>query len=272
MKENRELWLATIFEIEGGYVNHKDDPGKATNMGITQATLADWRGEPVNPEDVAQLTKEEATSIYMARYWQTVRGDQLPSGLDLYCADFAVNSGPSRAALELQKLVKTEADSFIGPKTLEAVRAEDPLKLLLNYHSARMSFLLGLKHWDTFGRGWTNRCNRVFALSQGVIQKRPAMAEAISSTIIKANVPAAGASTLGLGWVVTEYGPLVLEWLRAKADDPATLDQLQSGAAYVGSGGLPLVVTVLGGLLAASAGVNVYTAWQRQNMWRKGEK
>lgn len=271
MKENREIWLEAVLRSEGGWSNHPKDGGGATQFGVTQRTLSDWRGEEVGPEDVAQLSEEEAKDIFLAKYWQVMRGDQLPSGLDVYACDFSVNSGPSRAAKILQELVGAKADSFVGPLTMEAIRKKEPLQLLLDYHAARMDFLMGLSNWDTFGKGWTSRCSRMLALGRTLVQKRPAMAEATSSTIIKANVPAAAASVGGLGWVVTEYGPLVLEWLRAKADDPATLDQLHSGVSYVGSGGLPLVATVLGGLLAASAGVNVYTAWQRQKMWRKGE-
>lgn len=263
---NRELWLATIFEVEGGYVNHPDDPGRATNMGVTQATLADWRGEPVNPEDVAQLTKEEAKAIYLSRYWQVVRGDQLPSGLDLYVADFAVGSGPKRAALELQRLVDTEDDGFIGQKSLEAVRKCDPLKLLLSYHAARMNFLLGLKHWDTFGRGWTNRCNRVFAIAQGKIQKRPAAAEAVASNIIKTNAPTAVVNGGLLAWALTEYGPAIMDWLKS---DPDALDKLQSGVAYVG--GPQQAILILGGAVGLNMLVNLATAWWRDRMWRKGE-
>lgn len=272
MIENRDLCLSLVFEVEGGYVNDPNDPGRATNMGITQKTLSDWRGEEVGPEDVAQLTKQEATNIYLARYWQAVRGDQLPSGLDVYCADFAVGSGPARAAKILQTLVGAEADSFIGPLTMQAVRAKDPLKLLLDYHAARMEFLLGLSTWDKFGRGWTNRCNRVFAVAKDQVQKRPALAEAAGSKIIKTNVPAAGVGTLSIGYVLTEYGPQILQWLKTQADDPATIDRLQSGVTYVGNSSIAIhaILVLLAGL-TISVGTHVVSAYWRNRMWRKGE-
>lgn len=271
-EKSRDLWLSLVFEVEGGYSNHPEDPGRATNMGITQKTLSDWRGEEVGPEDVVQLTKAEATSIYMSRYWQSVRGDQLPPGLDVYCADFAVGSGPARAAKILQTLVGAEADSFIGPLTLAAIRKRDPLKLLLDYHAARMDFLLSLKTWDTFGRGWTNRCNRVFSVAKDQVQKRPALAEAAGSTIVKANGVSAIGSGLSLAYIVDQYGAMILEWLKKAAEDPTTIDKLQSGVAYVsGSSALPMLATGLVGALVAILGVNGFSILKRMRMWSKGE-
>jgi lysozyme family protein len=216
---------------------------------------------------VAQLTKEEATAIYLTRYWQAVKGDQLPSGIDLYCADFAVNSGLKNAARELQALVETKPDNFIGPDTLAAVRKKDPAKLLNEYHARRMNFLLGLKQWETYSRGWTDRCNRMWALAQQKVQASPTMAEAAGSKIVASNTAVGGLSLTGIAWAANQYGPQVLEWLK----DPDNIAKLQSGVTYVGNGGVPMVVSVLGGLLALSVGVNGYSIWRRLKMFRKGE-
>lgn len=93
----RETFAACLSETlahEGGYVDHPKDPGGATNMGITQAALSDWRDRPVSRFEVRTLTRVEADAIYRARYWNAVRGDDLPPGLDLVAFDGAVNSGP----------------------------------------------------------------------------------------------------------------------------------------------------------------------------------
>ena len=45
------------------------DPGGATNMGITQADLKRWRQHDVTKEDVRSLTHDEAMQIFKAFYW-----------------------------------------------------------------------------------------------------------------------------------------------------------------------------------------------------------
>ena len=46
-EQNFGACLDFVFEREGGYVDDPHDPGGATNMGITLATLAAWRGREV---------------------------------------------------------------------------------------------------------------------------------------------------------------------------------------------------------------------------------
>jgi lysozyme family protein len=237
-------------------------------MGVTINTLSDWRGEECHPEDVAQLTKEEASSIFLSRYWQVVRGDQLPSGLDCYIADTAVNSGPARAAKILQKLVGTESDGFVGPLTLEAVRKRNPLKLLLDYHAARMDFLLGLKTWDTFGRGWTARCNRVFAVSKDKVQANPTVADAITSTIAQSSAAGTVAGVGGLAWYLDQYGGPLLDALKSFID-PQSIEKLQSVDEMArGTGDMQLLPALI--MLVVMTGTSALALYRRVRMFRKG--
>lgn len=77
-------------------MNHPRDPGGATNWGITLATLAAHRGRAVGVEGVRALSRDEARAIYRKKYWQPIRGDAIPAGIDLATMDPAVNSGVSR--------------------------------------------------------------------------------------------------------------------------------------------------------------------------------
>ncbi len=150
---------------EGGFVNHKKDPGKATNHGITIFTLSDDLGRPATIQDVKNLTKAEAERILKSRYWDLVRGDELPSGLDYMVSDYGVNSGPAKAVKDLQRTLKSmgfklKIDGLMGPQTLGVLselskdQAEELVRL---YAKRRMTFLRGLGTWTTFGRGWTRR-------------------------------------------------------------------------------------------------------------------
>lgn len=154
--------VADVLRHEGGYVDHPADPGGCTNHGITRATLAAWRRKPVTCAAVAALDGAEARAIYRAHYWNAVRGDDLPSGLDLVVFDAAVNSGRRRAVSWLQQAVGAEPDGAIGPRTLAAVRAvNDRPALIRRLCALRLDFLRRLPTWPDFGRGWQRRVDAV---------------------------------------------------------------------------------------------------------------
>ena len=146
-----------ILRWEGGYVDHPEDPGGATNRGITQATLSSWRGRPVSKDEVRALTVGETKAIYRARYWDRVRGDELPAPLAVMAFDTAVLSGPSAAAKALQRAIGANPDGAIGPLTIAAARAADLRQSVGRFYDERLAFLQRLSHWPTFGRGWKRR-------------------------------------------------------------------------------------------------------------------
>lgn len=146
-----------VLQSEGGFVNHRSDPGGATNLGITIGTLGDWRGTEVTVEDVRNLTKEEAREIYRVRYWNPLNCDALPPGVDLVVYDFGVNAGPVRSARLLQKIVGVKEDGAVGPVTLSAVATRTPADLIRTFSERRLDYYRSLSTWETFGKGWSNR-------------------------------------------------------------------------------------------------------------------
>ena len=149
-----------VIVHEGGFVNHPSDPGGATNLGITRVTLSGWLGRPASVADVRNLTKAAVKPIYRRQYWNVVRADDLPAGLDYAVFDYAVNSGPGRAARDLQRTLGVAADGIIGAMTLDAARKaaeQDEVGLIARYCERRMAFLRRLRTFKTFGRGWTRR-------------------------------------------------------------------------------------------------------------------
>jgi lysozyme family protein len=164
MKENADSALAAILHHEGGYVNHPADPGGMTNLGCTKAVWEEHCGHQVDEKAMRALTPNDVGPLYKRKYWDKVCGDDLPAGVDYVVFDAAINSGPGRAAKWLQACVGVEPDGGIGPKTLAAVRAFNSKQLVQDYAKRRLSFMMDLPTWGTFGKGWTRRVNEVEAV------------------------------------------------------------------------------------------------------------
>ena len=160
--ENFELALETILHHEGGFVNHPRDPGGMTNLGVTKRVWDEWTGGDADEDEMRALTPEDVGPLYKKNYWDRVKGDDLPSGLDLAVFDWAVNSGAGRAAKKLQSMIGAAADGGIGPNTLRALDVyidevggvEECIK---NYTEVRQEFYESLDTFDTFGKGWSRR-------------------------------------------------------------------------------------------------------------------
>ena len=180
MKGQFEACVKYVFGSEGGFVNHPKDPGGATNMGVTRATLAAWRKRPVTVDEVKRLTRAEAERIYRAQYWDTIRGDELPPGVDYAVFDISVNSGPGRAAKFLQQALRIEADGVVGSKTIAAAAAVGDVGLAHEICKRRLNWLSTLSGWRTFGRGWRSRVIAVEKVAVAMAEKLelPAVATA----------------------------------------------------------------------------------------------
>jgi lysozyme family protein len=146
-----------MLKSEGGYVDHPADPGGRTNLGVTQATWENWVGRASDEAEMRSLTPEKVDPLYKKKYWDAVRADDLPVGLDYLMFDFAVNAGPGRAIKLLQTAVGVTPDGGFGPMTLAAVQAIDPVELIEKFSQAKEEFYRSLSQFPTFGKGWLNR-------------------------------------------------------------------------------------------------------------------
>ena len=165
MKTNFDRCLAEVLRHEGGYVNDPHDPGGETNMGISK------RSYP--KEDIKGMTRARAAEIYRRDYWNPVRGDDLPAGMDLVAFDAAVNSGVSRGAKWLQTALGVSADGKIGPQTIAAAKAAHPEAVIDRAVSARLAWLRTLKTWSRFGKGWTSRVESVREVATAMAKAVP---------------------------------------------------------------------------------------------------
>jgi lysozyme family protein len=157
MKENFRDCLTMLLKHEGGFVNHPQDPGGMTNLGVTKAVYEDWLDRKVDESEMRALSAEDVAPLYKARYWDRAKCDDLPSGVDWAVFDWAVNSGVSRAAKALQRFVGVDSDGAIGPMTIQAVKMYQPAEIIEAMGKMRQDFYEGLSTFDTFGRGWTRR-------------------------------------------------------------------------------------------------------------------
>ena len=161
MDSNFRRALSRVLKHEGGYVDHPRDPGGATNKGVTITTFRRYVKPKGTKADLRAITEEQVATVYYKHYWAAVHANELPAGVDYAVFDLAVNSGPSRAARFLQRVVGVIQDGRIGPTTLAAARKADPTEVIARLCDARLTWLKTLKTWPTFGKGWERRVTEV---------------------------------------------------------------------------------------------------------------
>lgn len=164
--------LDKVLAHEGGYVNDKRDPGGPTNRGITQRVYDAYRrSKGLATRSVQSITSQEVFDIYDRQYWDAVKGDQLPDGVDYVVLDGAVNSGPKQSIIWLQRalgpLYQGRPDGVIGIGTLQAVKACNNHDALIDrICDQRLNFMRHLSTWPHFGRGWSARVKEVRSIGQ----------------------------------------------------------------------------------------------------------
>ena len=169
MQANYDKCLETLLHHEGGYVNHPKDPGGETNLGVTKRVYLEHGGT----KDMKDLLVEDVAPIYKKGYWDKMKGDELPNGLDLCVFDFGVNAGPGRSAKYLQTMIGTVADGGIGPNTLaklkEYVEKHGIEKCIEDFQGARQDYYEKLSTFATFGKGWTRRVDETTELALSMV-------------------------------------------------------------------------------------------------------
>ena len=147
-----------IIELEGGLVDHPSDPGGVTKYGISQRAYPHL--------DIPNLTVDEAREIYVRDYITPVMKVVLSERMQAMVSDAAVNHGLTRAI-----------DWYQTYPTLELFLAK------------RIRFYTSLSTFDTFGKGWMNRVNKVL---QWIADKPMTADVMIDNRSMSARLAAAG--------------------------------------------------------------------------------
>lgn len=148
-----ETVLPFTLRWEGGYVNDPQDPGGATNKGVTQRVYNNYRMSnklPVQP--VKFISDAEVRDIYKNLYYDLCGCGDLPKGLEAVVFDTAVNMGVG-AAKEMLKMSGNDMYKYLQ---LRMIRYDNIIK-------ARPTS-------EKYRKGWTNRVTdlRRFAEEQRV--------------------------------------------------------------------------------------------------------
>jgi lysozyme family protein len=176
MKDTFEIWCNRAFDYEGRvYENVPGDRGGPTKWGVTIGRLATIKGVKLPKagtsaynrlvDDLKALSPDEIKAIYKRDYWDAVRGDDLPPGVDFAVADFGLNSGPSRAAKYLCRCLGKPQSGTLNNDVVQAAHHADLDDLVNAYCDARASFLRGIVASNAsqgkFLKGWLNRVSDV---------------------------------------------------------------------------------------------------------------
>src|SRR4029077_4943200 len=153
--------IRRLLASEGGYVNHPSDPAGPTNFGITLGDYRKYVKADATAGDVLARQGVEAKGIYRSKYWDAMRADELPAGVDYCVFDYAVNSGTGRAPKVLQRVLGIFVSGRMDEITLAAARERGARALIGGICDERMRFLQSLKTWPVFGRGWSRRVAEV---------------------------------------------------------------------------------------------------------------
>ena len=165
MNANFDMSFDRVMQSEGGYVWDKDDAGGETNLGVTIGAWSAYLGRPIKPGEMKTLTRSDVKPFYKKMYWDKVRGDDLPQGVDYAVFDFAVNAGPGRAAKFLQQSVGATPDGAIGPGTMALVAKTTPTDILQKFAQQKEAFYNSLAEKNPtqqkFLTGWLSRVAHV---------------------------------------------------------------------------------------------------------------
>lgn len=165
-----DLYFPTLLKHEGGFVNHPNDPGGATNKGVTFEVFKAFYGADKTVEDLKNITDEQAMHVAKVGYWDKVWGDKIINqSVAEIVFDHAWGAGVSRAVKLLQSILNDKfgknlaVDGVMGPLTLAATNSVNASKLFNYYWDGRASYYEYIttvnEKLKVFLKGWMNRLN-----------------------------------------------------------------------------------------------------------------
>ena len=157
------------------YTNHPLDSGGPTRYGVTLRAYASFVGRVVMPDDIKNLTIEEARRFYLERYWKPLGCTRVTERRIALCLfDSGVLYGVGTTGVLAQEALlacglPVKIDGVIGDESLRALNLVKPDDFILHLHQLllrRIDFVVSLHvKNETFRKGWINRANRLLTLA-----------------------------------------------------------------------------------------------------------
>lgn len=155
--------FAALIGNEGEFSDNPKDPGNWSSGQVGVGTLDGTMWGVSSPVARAfgytgrmqDLPLETAKSIAKKKYWDVYQCDQFDARVAFQVFDAAYNGG--RPAQWLQQAAGVAADGVIGAKTIAAVRAADPMKIIMRFDAYRLKYMKDCRIWSDVSRGWADR-------------------------------------------------------------------------------------------------------------------
>lgn len=153
-------YIPTLKRWEGGFVNHPNDPGGATNCGVTLATFRQFYGGDKTVADLRRMTPRQWETI-MRTYWDRCKGDQIESqSIAELFVDWHINAG-ANAIKQVQRMFMIKADGIVGPVTLKYLNSPNREIIFSRMKDSREQYyrrlVLNNINLGVFLQGWLNR-------------------------------------------------------------------------------------------------------------------
>jgi lysozyme family protein len=173
MNANFDFCFDRIIKSEGGYVWDKDDAGGETNLGVTKQAWSEFLKRPIQDGEMKKLTVSDVKPFYKQMYWDSIKCDDLPSGLDYVVFDFGINAGTKKSAKFLQRAVGAAEDGVIGPATLALVKNIEVPLLINTFTELKENFYNAIvgnnPTQNKFLKGWMNRVASVQTTAESMV-------------------------------------------------------------------------------------------------------
>lgn len=174
---NFDTAIVTVFKHEGLFVNDKQDPGGATNFGVSLRwlqSIGDLDGDgfldgdfdldgDVDIDDIKNMTKEDAYKLYRLHWWEKYQYEKINNQIiATKVFDFSVNMGSKLSHKCVQRAIRAASgtklidDGVLGVKSLEAINTANHNLLLVALRSEAAGFYRALNK-PKYIEGWLNR-------------------------------------------------------------------------------------------------------------------